>query len=1035
MQWRQFGGLVLFWMVLGSLCAQPIETGFYSSDNGLSDRTVEDILMGPDGFLWVATTNGLHRFDGYDFLAFSNSTENPPERRLAAGNINRLHLSHDNRIVVFYQQKNYVFDILDPFTHQVERVDVGLSKNIQGRPVNVSIDKKGQVFVVTADSARTNIYRYQDKTFSLVFRLYDDLHQPLQLLHLSDGRFLMHSHNRGFQVYEASGRRLYSLSLDSLPQGRREGSTLDIMYEQTSRLIWVSYSNLPGLWCWDGHSRTLKACPGLAQDVHYTDLWPDKSGNVLLNQSEPIGNYPRTLQLFMLKPNGQVLPFSQLIPLTGGFVLAAAGQDFSRSVFLGLDTGLKIIRNTYSNIKTYLREDINIDERGKVMRGITADDRGRIYFARERSCWYVLDPQTEKLDTLYLYDELSGNRIDFNCCNQLHYDQAGHIWAITCENATDGGGQLLRYDVNTHKTSVYRYNYRFTTMAADRHGGLWLGINHKEDQGGLVYFDPNGPPVFKAFTIGGLNPLKGALPRFILEARDGALWVGTELGLFYIDARKPHKYRVYRRDIEDGVVRNNEVSLALSDNIIYVLHESPTGQLFIGTKNGLDIFDPGTGKIVSYNERDGLASNTICGILPDPKGNYWISTFNGISYFDVAKKSFLRYFRSDGFSHSEFNRFSFYRAANGRFYFGGVNGVNAFYSKDLLFNQEQPRVALTSLTRYNGWDDSLYVETALLNKKELVLSAFDEYFNLTFSLPDFTQPSLNRYRYQLVGTDKDWVYLNGQHSLRYHGLDAGKHILRIQGAGPNGNWNENILELTIYAKQVFYKRVWFFLLCSILASSFIYWWLQLRLNQRLSDERLRTKLSSDLHDEVSGLLAGIAMQSDLLHSQTQDQNLQQKLQRIGEASRKAMSKMSDVIWSIDSRRDKVGDLITRMEEHADEVLLPINIQYDITLEKLDKQMILPANIRQDLYFIYKEAINNVAKHAQANQVSISLRNLPQQFELKIQDNGKGDDPAQGNGRRGQGLSNLHMRAQRLNAQLDIQTTPGYTILLRMKKLV
>ncbi len=237
--------------------------------------------------------------------------------------------------------------------------------------------------------------------------------------------------------------------------------------------------------------------------------------------------------------------------------------------------------------------------------------------------------------------------------------------------------------------------------------------------------------------------------------------------------------------------------------------------------------------------------------------------------------------------------------------------------------------------------------------------------------------------------------------------------------------------------DVFYRRPWFLAILSLLGAALIYGILRYRLEEKLRMERLRTQLASDLHDEVSGLLAGISLQSELLRSQVQDRGIDQKLQHIRQASQRAMSKMSDVIWSIDSRRDRLSELISRMEEHADEVLLPLEVRYDLKTFHLDTDGPIPANIRQNIYFIYKEAINNVAKHAKANKVEIWMGNNGPQFELRIQDDGAGnaEKAAEGKRRRGQGLANLRMRAQRLGAEIDILNGQGFTIHLRMKRFI
>ena len=176
------------------------------------------------------------------------------------------------------------------------------------------------------------------------------------------------------------------------------------------------------------------------------------------------------------------------------------------------------------------------------------------------------------------------------------------------------------------------------------------------------------------------------------------------------------------------------------------------------------------------------------------------------------------------------------------------------------------------------------------------------------------------------------------------------------------------------------------------------------------------------------------MQSDLLFELTTDQNSKDKLKLIGEKSRKAMSKMRDVIWSIDSRNDKLDDLLLRMHEHADEMLSPLGVQYHFEVSHVDRNAKIPVKVRQELYFIFKETINNIAKHANATQVEVNIANKGGQFEMIVSDNGQGKTPKT-NGKTGQGLANIRMRAQRIDALLDIHNGQGFTVHLSMKKFV
>ena len=232
--------------------------------------------------------------------------------------------------------------------------------------------------------------------------------------------------------------------------------------------------------------------------------------------------------------------------------------------------------------------------------------------------------------------------------------------------------------------------------------------------------------------------------------------------------------------------------------------------------------------------------------------------------------------------------------------------------------------------------------------------------------------------------------------------------------------------------KAFYKTWRFWFIISLLSIALILAINRYQLNQKLKVERLRTKLSSDLHDEVSGLLSGIAMQSELLEIMTTDEKNKSKLGSIAKVSRSAMSRMSDVIWSIDARKDTVGDLLTRMSEHAMDILNPLNIEWKIAVENIDKKNKIPVLLRENLYFIYKEAINNIGKHSAANQVHISFGNYDKQFKMTIHNNGAAKVVPQKSHKKGQGTANMKMRADKINATLTKKTTKGYTVVLTRK---
>ena len=206
-----------------------------------------------------------------------------------------------------------------------------------------------------------------------------------------------------------------------------------------------------------------------------------------------------------------------------------------------------------------------------------------------------------------------------------------------------------------------------------------------------------------------------------------------------------------------------------------------------------------------------------------------------------------------------------------------------------------------------------------------------------------------------------------------------------------------------------------------------YYFLQKKQQKRI--EQLRIEISADLHDEVGSLLSGLAMQAELMEVLDHADRLAQARQ-IAIRSREALASMRDVVWSLDARKDNWNSLLDRLREHACEVLEPNHIAFAIKTKGIDCNKELPAEVRKNLYLIGKEAITNVAKHSDADCVTLLIQQTGNHLEVCIQDNGL---VAEGDQRQaaGLGLSNIKMRARALNARLDFVYQNGFGINLNL----
>ncbi|MEZ4985502.1 MAG: two-component regulator propeller domain-containing protein [Saprospiraceae bacterium] len=890
----------------------------------------------------------------------------------------------------------------------------------------MSKDKK---FTAVSYLDTTN-WRFQ--TICQIPEYWNQQHPTINFLVTSKGEIILYDEEQGLRVFDKKTQQpvyLNNFFTDNHPLP----SSMPILLEDQRGRVWMSFHNYPGLYIYqNGNIQLFSGVPPL---LTYTHIWEDDMGNLIVNQAINGGLYPASRQLFCITPQQQVVNFNHLLNM-GEYLLKFKSRNFFRTLFCGTDTGLKVAQNTTTKVEHYLASQIGEDRRGFSMRGICADTLGNLYFAREIYAWYKLDAATQSIDTIRLHTRY-GQYLDFNNCLGIWSGQEGYIYGVSGDGSDRRYGYVHQYDPVNCTNNSWGYPATFTAYGPLDNGSCWLGGKLDDNSNRLLFFDAN-QQTFTDYKLPA--PLQETLYpftiRYILpEAGGKQLWLGTENGLFYLDIEQ-QTFRHYTAKLPTNSFSSQ---VPLSDNNVYSLYKGTDGKLWIGTQNGLNQYDTNNHTWQQHNTQDGLPSPTVASIQAGDKGALWISTYNGLYYFTPEGEQSRSFFQIDGISHNEFNRFSSFRAKDGRYYFGGVNGINAFFPEDLLVSKDIPKVQLANFSFQDKNTDTLTnIATYWPENQEIVIKPNYTYFSFDFMLPVYTPTVYNQFRYRSSDDpEKGWIYLKSDRSLRFSNMKAGKYQLLVEGADANGNWGNEPLVIRLWVKEVFYKQWWFIALSFLFLAALIYGVIRYRTQQELRLERLRTQLASDLHDEVSGLLAGISLQSELLRDQVNDAIFDTKLLNIRQASQKAMSKMSDVIWSIDSRRDHIHDLIARMEEHADEVLLPIGIRYSIQTANIDRDQRFNADIRQNLYFICKEAINNVAKHSQADKVEIRIEHTPQGlFELTIYDNGAGMDAEKlVSSRRGQGLANIKMRAQRIQAELSFIASPGFTLHLRMKKFI
>jgi hypothetical protein len=427
-----------------------------------------------------------------------------------------------------------------------------------------------------------------------------------------------------------------------------------------------------------------------------------------------------------------------------------------------------------------------------------------------------------------------------------------------------------------------------------------------------------------------------------------------------------------------------------------------------------------------FTAKDGLPNDQIFAIQEDKAGCLWLNTGKGLVKFDPRTRKARGYNLYNGLKGRTF----FFKSRDEQFYYVGINGINVFRPENIRDNPLAPPVVLTS---FRIFDKPAPLKQEITATKEINLPYSDNFFSFEFAALDYTDPEFNQYAYRMEGFDQDWIYSGNRRYVSYTNLDPGTYTFRVKASNNDGIWNEKGTALQVIITPPFWQTWWFRISTFLIIAGGLYALHRYRMKQALEVERLRVRIAGDLHDDIGSSLTKISLYSELIQNGADAGESQVFLRKISMLSREIVQTMGDIVWSIDARNETLGDLIIRMKDFATSVLPTRNISLSFNVEGIQEDNKLSSILRQNLYLIFKEAINNIVKHANASTVEVSLRNTDGQYQLIIRDNGVG--LRQHNGHNGgHGLQNMHRRAASINAQLSLLNQDGLKLVLNGKSL-
>jgi signal transduction histidine kinase len=383
---------------------------------------------------------------------------------------------------------------------------------------------------------------------------------------------------------------------------------------------------------------------------------------------------------------------------------------------------------------------------------------------------------------------------------------------------------------------------------------------------------------------------------------------------------------------------------------------------------------------------------------------------------------------ADGLPTNEFSRGAALCTADGFMVFGSAEGVTIFHPDSVRDNPFVPPVVLTDFSVY---DRSVATPSVELQRRGIRLSYDERFFSFEFAALSFRCPEKNLYSYTLEGFDRGWHAPGPGRLARYTNVPPGEYLFRIRGSNDDGLWNPTGIAIPVSIDPPFWQTWWFRLILLLALVPAVYAVDRIRRHQVLMVERLRQRIARDLHDDIGTNLSAIVIGSRFLAS---EKSLSRKgrgqIDEIRNITLQTQEMMREIVWMLNPSNDSTGLFLGRLKESAARVLRGKRVIFEAPGEETLRRLSL--EFKRHLLLFFREAVNNVARHAEATEVLIRFHREGDFLTLTIRDNGKGFDAS--SQAPGNGLRNMRARGESLAGVVNILSSPGNgtEITLRVK---
>ncbi len=1037
---------ILIAFLVSDVWGQPVfKKTRYALEDGLSHNTVMNMTMDSRGFLWIATMDGLNRFDGLEIKEYRP-------------------VSSDSNSI----SDNFIHGI-----HEHENGNLWISTRDGGLNVFDPVTEKFALF----SSGINNSANFPDRQISMLWK---DSKEYYWLSFFSSSLGILDSsntyHKANIVDLNTGEAKTSSNSIIEFNDGSMLMSSFNGMYYLSVEEVERFRNNLTG-----DEELKARAVPFSASDPfpNSSNMRVDSNGDLWLNLvSSGLQKMNRRFVPNFLKESiaSGVSGNSakSLVVERDGYLIS--GYTGNQLLFVNLETGEQTLevfdRGNELNSATYIYEDLNaelwahtwgsgfykleqqtgIELINNAVRPGTFETNFMLGFEQDKSGFWIGTSAG-----VYFYDEKSDEIIPLN--ERLGNQKVYGVWAMQRDDlglwiVANEKGLVFLSDEELSKERGIK-EQRFTAensfilsknlhaILRDSRGWLWLGY---EGEGIQILKNPEEIikgeiPEIETLKNSGAGEGTGFLSnniRRFYEDHDNDMWVATNDAGFV---------RIKIQEASIGQTQNfnhnpnDENSIPYNDGrSIYQQNDST--YWFATYGGGIARWNVNQNQFQRFTTESGLPNNSTYSVVAGLNNRYiWTSTNSGLARLDTETNQFETFTETDGLQNNEFNTGAFLSLDAGRLLFGGINGLNIISPEKLESNPNPPSVFIT---RVELFDEELETDTAAIFKKSIRLPYNQNFLSFRFAALDFENPKQNEFAYKMEGVDQDWVYSGNRNFAGYPNLQPGEYMFKVKASNNDGAWNEEGASIAITITPPWWNTVWFRSLSVVIfIGGLIYsvrYFSQRKLRERIRKMEVENKLrnereriSRDLHDHVGSQLANIMSGLSLVDKYNQVDNKEKSSSLMNSLRGDAevtIKQLRETIWALNQNSltlEQFKDHLQSYFNNQTSFKENLNIQYQVTDSEQTK---LSSTQALNIFRIIQEASQNTLKYAGAENLFISFKRKNGSLKVVVKDDGsfKGNQSSF-NG--GYGFGNMKKRAEELNGEIEVKTGEGTAIMVNI----